>query len=41
MYQNNLSAIIIPRKEFSSTQLEEFKKILSGIPNVPIHLKKK
>jgi hypothetical protein len=41
MYQNNLSAIIIPRKEFSSTQLAEFKTILSAIPNVPIHLKKK
>jgi len=27
LYQNNLSAIIIPRKAFSSTQLKEFKEI--------------
>lgn len=38
IYQNNLSAIIIPRKEFSSAQVEEFKTILTAIPNVPIHL---
>ena len=41
IYQNNLSAIIIPKKEFSSTQLEEFRAILTAIPNVPVHLKKK
>lgn len=40
IYQNNLSAIIIPKKEFGSNQLEEFKRILNAIPNVPIHLKK-
>jgi hypothetical protein len=36
-YQNNLSAIIIPKKDFHGTQLEEFKRILSAIPKVPIH----
>ena len=41
IYQNNLSAIIIPRKEFSTAQVEEFKTILTAIPNVPIHLKKR
>ena len=41
IYQNTLSAIIIPRKQFSSIQLEEFKTILTAIPNVPVSFKKK
>lgn len=41
IYQNNLSAIIIPKSAFHKGQLEEFKKILEGIPNIPVHLKNK
>lgn len=40
IYQNSLSAIIIPKSSFHNTQLQEFKKILRGINNVPVHLKK-
>ena len=41
IYLNNLSAIIIPKKDFAATQMEEFKIILSTIPGIPIHLKRK
>ena len=40
IYQNNFSAIIIPKKAFNSTQLQEFKTILTAIPKVPVHMKK-
>jgi len=39
IYQNTLSAIIIPKKAFHPSQLEELKKIIRAIPNVPVHLK--
>ena len=39
IYQNNLSAIIIPKNDFHDNQEKEFKNILRTIPNVPIHLK--
>lgn len=41
IYQNNLSAIIIPKKDFRNGQVREFKKILTSISNVPVHLKDK
>ncbi|MES1219210.1 MAG: YcxB family protein, partial [Bacteroidota bacterium] len=40
IYQNNLSAIIIPKKDFSSQQLQEFKSFLDRIPGVPVHCRK-
>jgi hypothetical protein len=39
IYQNTLSAIIIPKKDFHGAQLQEFKSILSSITGVPVHLK--
>ncbi len=39
IYLNNLSAIIIPKKDFHGTQEEEFRRILATIQDVPIHLK--
>ena len=39
IYQNNLSAIIISKKDLSETELREFKVILRQIPKFPIHLK--
>ena len=39
IYLNTLSAIIIPKKDFHGTQLEEFKRIVSTIPEAPVHLK--
>ena len=41
IYQNNLSAIIIPKRDFTAEQQEELKEILTSIPNVPVHLNKK
>ncbi|MDB5231348.1 MAG: hypothetical protein JWN76_2153 [Chitinophagaceae bacterium] len=41
IYQNTLSAIIIPKKSFHGHQVEEFKQILRAIPDVPVHLKAK
>ncbi|MES1249082.1 MAG: YcxB family protein, partial [Chitinophaga rupis] len=40
IYQNNLSAIIIPKKDFSSRQLQEFKSFLDKGPGVPVHHRK-
>ena len=40
IYQNNLSAIIIPKSAFHGRQKEEFELILKGISSVPVHLKK-
>ncbi|HLA59247.1 MAG TPA: YcxB family protein [Puia sp.] len=39
IYLNSLSAITIPKKDFREGQIEEFKKMLATIPNIPIHLK--
>ncbi|CAN5664275.1 hypothetical protein BH11BAC1_BH11BAC1_00050 [soil metagenome] len=39
IYQNTLSAIVIPKNDFHGKELEQFIKILKGITNVPIHLK--
>jgi len=39
IYQNNLSAILIPKKELSSSEITDFKKILKQVPNVPVQLK--
>jgi YcxB-like protein len=40
IYQNNLSAVTIPKKSFHSiAEIQEFKKMLRSIPNVPLHLK--
>jgi hypothetical protein len=42
IYQNNLSAVIIPKKVFSETQCDEFIALLDVIPShVPVHLKEK
>jgi len=38
-YVNSLSAIIVPKKAFHGTQLEELKKIILTIPKVPVNLK--
>lgn len=40
IYQNNLSAIILPKKDFTAVQLQGFKKILRSLPSVPVNLKK-
>jgi hypothetical protein len=39
LYQNNLSAIIIPKKDLNSVQVKEFKTIISAVPTVPVSLK--
>jgi hypothetical protein len=39
IYQNTLSAIVIPKKDFHGAELEEFLEILKGITTVPMHLK--
>jgi hypothetical protein len=39
LYQNNLSAIIIPKKDLNSAQVKEFKTIISAVPAVPVSLK--
>ena len=39
IYQNNLSAIIIPKNDFHGNQEKDFKEILRTIQNVPVHLK--
>ena len=39
LYQNNLSAIIIPKRSFHGRQAEAFRNILRSIPGVPVHVK--
>jgi len=39
VYQNNLSAILISKKDLDNKEAAELKKILSGITNVPMNLK--
>lgn len=38
MYQNNLSAIIIPKKDMSESNIIDFRKILKNLINVPVEL---
>jgi len=38
IFQNTLSAIIISKKDLPKTDMEEVRKILRNIPNVPMHL---
>lgn len=40
LYQNNLSAILIPKKDMSATEIKSFKQILKGIKDVPVELLK-
>ena len=40
IYQNNLSAIILHKKDFHGNQEERFRKILSTVKNVPMDLQK-
>jgi len=40
VYQNNLSAIIIPKKSFLPNQVEEFKQLLTSIPGLSLSLRK-
>jgi len=39
IYQNTLSAIIISKKDLTEKEMQELKRILKSIPNVPIHLR--
>jgi hypothetical protein len=39
IYESNLTAVIIPKKSFSKTQEEEFRKIVTSIKKVPVLLK--
>jgi hypothetical protein len=39
IYQNNLSAILVSKKNLSTEEMNTFKNILRAIPNVPVHLK--
>ena len=40
LYQNNLSAILIPKKDMTALDINNFKKILKGVKEVPIELLK-
>lgn len=40
IYQNSLSAIIIPKKDVPSSKHEELRNMLRLIPDVPAHVKK-
>jgi hypothetical protein len=40
IYQNNLSAVIVPKKSFHSVEeIEEFKRLLRSLHSIPLHLK--
>jgi hypothetical protein len=39
MYQNNLSAIIIPKKDMSKEEIENLRNILKSLTRVPVDLK--
>jgi len=41
IYQNSLSAIIIPKKSFPPGKIESFKQLLRSIPDLNLHLTKK
>ena len=38
MYQNNLSAIIIPKKDMDEKDIVNFRRLLSGLKVVPVEL---
>lgn len=38
MYQNNLSAIMLPKKDLSRDEMNEIKAILNNLKTVPVHL---
>ena len=38
MYQNNLSAIIIPKKDMDENDIVNFRRLLSGLKVVPVEL---
>ena len=38
LYQNNLSAILIPKKDMSAKDITNFRKILKDIKEVPVEL---
>lgn len=40
MYQNNLSAIIIPKKDMDENDIVNFRRLLSGLKVVPVELLK-
>ena len=40
LYQNNLSAVIIPKKDFQYNEIVAFKQMLLTVQKVPVHLKK-
>jgi hypothetical protein len=40
IYENTLTAVIIDKTDLGEKELEEFKNILSSIPQVPVHLRK-
>lgn len=39
IYENNLSAILVDKKDLSKKKLAELKQILGGIPKIPVELK--
>jgi hypothetical protein len=39
IYQNNLSAVIIPKKSFLTGEIEKFRQMLRSIPGLDIQLK--
>jgi hypothetical protein len=41
IYQNNLSAIIIPKKDMQNGEINSFRKMLQGVKNVPVDLQKR
>jgi hypothetical protein len=40
IYQNNLSAILVPKRDFNKSQESEFRHLLKGIHNVPVRFMK-
>ncbi|MGV8812557.1 MAG: YcxB family protein [Gelidibacter sp.] len=38
LYQNSLSAILIPKKDMSATDIKSFRQIVKGINDVPVEL---
>ena len=40
IYQNTLSAVLVPKKSLHPKQSQEIRAILRSISNVPVHLKK-
>ena len=38
LYQNNFTAIIIPKKNINENDIDKFRDILQGVNNVPLEL---